>query len=111
MKYVFLFAAISMLGFAMTLAFWIPMSPFILWIGGFLGWVIAVLEMVAAAPLWAAAHLHPDGEGMASKYGANGWMIILEVFAKPVLMVVGFFVASRVLDPFYDSHHSFFSTI
>jgi hypothetical protein len=45
---------------------------------------------------------------MASKYGANGWMIILEVFAKPVLMVVGFFVASRVLDPFYDSHHSFF---
>jgi conjugal transfer/type IV secretion protein DotA/TraY len=57
MKYVFLFAAISMLGFAMTLAFWIPMSPFILWIGGFLGWVIAVLEMVAAAPLWAAAHL------------------------------------------------------
>lgn len=100
MKYIFLFAAIGMLGFAMTLAFWIPMAPFILWLGAVLGWVIAVLEMVAAAPLWAAAHLHPEGEGMASKYGANGWMIILEVFAKPVLMVVGFFMASKVLDPF-----------
>jgi hypothetical protein len=47
---------------------------------------------------------------MASKYGANGWMIILEVFAKPVLMVVGFFVASRVLDPLRFSSQ-LFSTI
>lgn len=98
--YVFIFAAFALLGFAMTLAFWLPMAPFILWLGGVMGWIISVLEMVAAAPLWAAAHLHPEGEGMASKYGANGWMIILEVFAKPVLMVVGFFMAARVLDPF-----------
>lgn len=100
MKFIGLFAAFAMLGFGMTLAFWVPMAPFVLWLGAVTGWVIAVLEMVCAAPLWAAAHLHPEGEGMASKYGASGYMIIIEVFAKPVLMVVGFFVAARFVDPF-----------
>lgn len=99
-SFVFIFGAFTMLGFGMTLAFWIPMSPFILWLGAICGWVIAVLEMVVAAPLWAAAHIHPEGEMMSSKYGANGYMIVLEVFAKPILCVIGFFIAAQFVDPF-----------
>lgn len=100
MKFVGFFAVFALLTFGMVLAFWVPMTPFILWLGAVCGWLIAVLEMVVAAPLWAAAHLHPEGEGMASKYGANGYMIIMEVFAKPVLMVIGFFIASKFVDVF-----------
>lgn len=100
MKYVGFMSVFALLGFAMMLAFWVPMSPFILWLGAVCGWFIAVIEMVVAAPLWAAAHLHPEGEGMASKYGANGYMIVLEVFAKPVLLVIGFFIAAKFTDVF-----------
>ena len=81
------------------LAFWLPMLPFINWVGGIVGWVISVLEMLVATPIWLAAHLHPEGEGMASRYAASGYMIIIELLLRPVLMVFGFIVAVIIVDP------------
>ena len=107
-KFVGLFAAFAMIGFGMTLAYWLPMAPFILWLGGVAGWLISVIEMVVAAPLWAAAHMHPEGDGLSSNYGKNGYMIIIEVAAKPLLCVAGFFLASRFLDPFLKFASSMF---
>jgi conjugal transfer/type IV secretion protein DotA/TraY len=94
------FGLISVLSFAAILAFWLPMVPLMIWLGGVLGWLISVVEMVVAAPLWAVAHIHPEGEGMAGKYGANGYMIIVEVFLRPILMIVGLVMSMMVLDPF-----------
>ena len=108
MHYVFLFAAFALIGFAMMLAFYLPTAPFVLWIGGVASWLIAVLEMTVAAPLWAAAHIHPAGEGAKSQYGANGYMLLVEVFARPMLMVCGFFVAARFTDPFLKFISSLF---
>lgn len=85
---------------AVMLAYWIPMVPFVIYLGGIFGWVVSVLEMLGASILWMIAHLHPEGEGMAGKWGANGWMIIIEAIARPALMVVGLVMASAVVDPF-----------
>lgn len=99
---------VSVFSLAVTLAFWIPLAPFVIWLGGILAWLIAVLEFVASAPLWAAAHLHPEGEGFAGRYGSTGYMIAAEVFAKPVLMVAGFLIAFATIDPFLKIISGFF---
>lgn len=96
---IFSFTALALLVFGIILSFWLPMLPFINWVGGLIGWVISVLEMLVATPIWIAAHLHPEGEGMASRHAASGYMIILELLLRPVLMVFGFIVAVIVVDP------------
>lgn len=96
---IFSFTVLALLVFGIILAFWLPMLPFVNWIGGLVGWVISVLEMLVAVPVWIAAHLHPEGEGMASRYAASGYMIILELLLRPVLMVFGFIVAVLIVDP------------
>ncbi|WP_419642086.1 DotA/TraY family protein, partial [Thiolapillus sp.] len=77
----------------MALAYYLPMVPFFLWVMGFIGWVILVMEVMVAAPLWAIAHGIPDGEGMAGQHGKQGYMLFLRVLARPSLMVIGFFIS------------------
>lgn len=92
-------AAMMLVVIGIIFAFWLPMLPFINWVGGMVGWVISVLEMLVATPVWIAAHLHPEGEGMASRHAASGYMIVLELLLRPVLMVFGFIVAVIIVDP------------
>ncbi len=92
-------AAMMLVVIGIVFAFWLPMLPFINWVGGMVGWVISVLEMLVAAPVWIAAHLHPEGEGIASRHAASGYMIVLELLLRPVLMVFGFIVAVIIVDP------------
>ncbi len=84
----------------MALAYYLPMVPFFLWLMGVIGWVILVMEVMAASPLWAIAHAIPDGEGMAGQHGKQGYMLFLRVLARPSLMVVGFFISVLLFDAF-----------
>lgn len=90
----------ALMVFAIMMAYWIPFAPFVIWITSVFGWVVSIMEMLGASFLWAVAHLHPDGEGMASKWGANGYMIIIEVVLRPALMIMGLVLAFAVTDPF-----------
>lgn len=92
--------AFALLGAAVMLAFWLPVAPFLMWIGAVFGWVVSVLEALLALPLWAAAHIHPDGDGFANRRAAQGYMIILEIFLRPLLMVGGLVLAFLLVDPF-----------
>jgi conjugal transfer/type IV secretion protein DotA/TraY len=60
----------ALLGFSALLAFYLPVAPFILWFGIVIGWCVLVVEAILAAPLWAIAHVHPDG---GSKVTAWFW--------------------------------------
>lgn len=75
-----------------------PMLPYILWIGAILGWVIFLVEAVIAAPLWAVAQIAPDGDGVVGK-GGQGYMLVLSLFMRPALMVLGFIAAVIVMKP------------
>lgn len=94
-----MWVAIALLAFGIILSFWLPMLPFINWVGGIIGWVVSSLEMLIATPIWIAAHLHPDGDGVASRHAASGYMIILELMLRPTLMVFGLIVAMVIVDP------------
>jgi conjugal transfer/type IV secretion protein DotA/TraY len=87
---------ILLLPIAIMLAFYLPATPMILWIMGVAGWFILLIEAVIAAPIWAASHAMPEGNGFVGQRAMAGYMVMLSLFLRPTLMIFGFF-ASMVL--------------
>ncbi|KRA47599.1 DotA/TraY family protein [Pseudoxanthomonas sp. Root630] len=88
----------------------VPMLPFILWVGVVLGWIILVTEAVIAAPLWAVAHLAPDGDGVVGR-GGQGYMLVLSLTLRPALMVLGLVCAIAILVPVGEWLNSTFAHV
>jgi conjugal transfer/type IV secretion protein DotA/TraY len=78
------------------LGYLFPFLPWLLWIGGLVGWIILVIEAVIAAPLWALAHMRMDGEGIMGPAGQQGYMLVLALVLRPALMLMGL-VAGQML--------------
>lgn len=98
-----IFSGLLSLGFFMS--YYIPMLPFLIWLGCVIGWFILVCEAIIAAPLWAVMHLHPNGDDMTGK-AAQGYMLVLGLLLRPTLMIFGFscaLVLSGVLGQFINS--------
>lgn len=91
-----------------VLAFWLPMIPFFMWIGGVAGWVISTMEMLIAVPVWVAAHLHPDGDGFAGQHARSGYMIALELVFRPLLMIFGLIISFVMIDPLLNIATAYF---
>lgn len=89
-------AGILLLPIAIMLAFYLPATPMILWIMGVAGWFVLLIEAVIAAPIWAASHAMPEGNGFVGQRAMAGYMVMLSLFLRPTLMIFGFF-ASMVL--------------
>lgn len=83
---------------AFFLAFYLPVLPTILWLLAIMGWLILVIEAMVAAPVWAAAHAIPEGEGIAGQHGKQGYMMLLNVLLRPALMVFGFMIAIALVN-------------
>lgn len=81
-----------------TLSTYLPLLPYILWIGVVLGWAILLIEAVVAAPLWAIVHLAPDGDGVVGR-GGQGYMLVLSLILRPPLMIVGLVAAFVLMKP------------
>lgn len=74
-------------------AYYLPMLPAILFAVGVIAWVVLVLEMLVAAPLWAFSHVLPEGDGLMGQSARAGYFHALDIFARPLLMVFGLFLA------------------
>jgi len=44
---------------------------------------------MVAVPLWALAHLRIDGEGLPGRDASAGYMLLLGIFLRPILIVFG----------------------
>jgi conjugal transfer/type IV secretion protein DotA/TraY len=99
----------ALIGSAVVLAFIIPMTPFIIWIGVVLGWLVMVVEAIIAAPLWILAHLHPDGDGIVGQAG-QGYSLIFALFMRPPLAILGLLASMAIMNPigalFIDAYWS-----
>ncbi len=73
------------------LAYVIPSILYIVFTVSVLSWVSAIIIGTLGAPLWAGAHAVPDGEGFVPSAAAQGYKLLLSMFAKPSLIVFGFF--------------------
>ena len=75
-----------------SLAYILPNLPILIWMGIIIGWTIMVVEAIIAAPLWAIMHLHPNGDDLTGR-GGNGYMLVLGLLLRPVLIIFGFIAA------------------
>jgi conjugal transfer/type IV secretion protein DotA/TraY len=81
----------------MVFAVYLPMVPWIMWTIGQVGWLVVVGESLIAAPLWAATHALPEGEGLTGGHARRGYMLFLGVLLRPPLMVIGFFFSIAMM--------------
>ncbi|QHP90405.1 hypothetical protein EXE55_05335 [Burkholderia glumae] len=82
---------ITALLLGLGLSTYLPMVPFVIWFGAAVNWLVVVGEGVIAAPLWAITHLGGEGDGFGHKT-AHGYIFLLEMMVRPILMVIGFFL-------------------
>ncbi len=78
----------------------LPSLPYVIFMTVVVGWILAVLQSLIAAPLWAVMHMTPDRTFVGSQ--SQGYLLLLSLFARPALAVVGLFAAMLVSDPNID---------
>lgn len=78
----------------------LPSLPYTIFMVVVVGWVLAVVQSLIAAPLWAVMHMTPDRTFIGSQ--SQGYLLLLSLFARPALAVVGLFAAILVSDPIID---------
>ena len=81
-----------------TLSTYVPMIPFILWVGVMIGWLILVVEAVIGSVIWAVSHLAPDGDGVVGR-GGQGYMLVLSLVLRPPLMILGLAASISLMKP------------
>lgn len=69
--------------------FYIPLIPYMLFLFGAIGWLIATLEAMVAAPLVALGITHPEGQEVLGK-ADPAVLLLVNVFLRPSLMIIGF---------------------
>ncbi len=78
-----------MVAIAFTTAYYIPILPYMMFTFGAIGWLMAVVEAMVAAPLVALGITHPEGHEAFGK-GEGAIMILMNIFLRPAMMIIGF---------------------
>ena len=80
-------------GLAFMLAFAIPFMPVTIWIMLVCGYLVTVIEAVAAAPLAVIMLATPEGEGISGTGFKQALQMINAIILRPSLSIVGLFAA------------------
>lgn len=75
----------------------LPVIPVIFWCRALVSWAVMTLETLMGACFWAAAHVLPEGIGLAGQHARNGYLMLLDVFIRPVLLVCGAIISMLVV--------------
>lgn len=94
---IIVFAGLLLLPIAMMLAFYLPATPLVIWLLGVAGWFVLLIEAVFAAPLWAASHAMPEGDGFVGQRAQAGYMVVLSLLLRPILMLAGFYASMPLM--------------
>jgi len=87
----FLLGSLFVLG--ATLGIYVPLIPYIIFTMGAIGWFMAVVEAMVAAPLIALGILSPGGQHEILGRAEQSIFLILNLFLRPGLMVIGMIAA------------------
>ncbi|HFQ7030029.1 TPA: DotA/TraY family protein [Yersinia enterocolitica] len=82
----------SLFGLGLTLSIWLPFIPLIYWFVAMADWLVTLLTGVVASSLWAATHINV-GQSNEDR-SAYGYIFLIDVMIRPMLMVMGFIFAS-----------------
>ena len=92
---VLLFFIVLLWGVGVTLGMYLPMIPYLLFLFGGLAWLIIVIETLVASPLIALTLIVPSEDEIGKATAAI--VIIVGLFFRPTLMIIGFVFASKLL--------------
>lgn len=81
-----------MVSIGFVTAYYIPILPYVIFVFGGLGWMMAVIEAMVAAPIVALGVTHPEGHDAFGK-GEAAIMLLLNVFLRPAMMIIGYIAA------------------
>ena len=86
-----MFVSIATIGLSIgfILFYILPFMPFMYFFFAVGGWVKGIFEAMVGAPLWALAHMRIDGDGLPGQMAMNGYLLIFEIFLRPILTVFG----------------------
>ena len=82
-------------GVGVMMGIYVPFMPFMLFLFGVIGWIMAVIEAMVAAPLVALGITHPEGHDLLGK-SEQAVMLLLGVFVRPVTMILGLLFAMNL---------------
>ena len=73
-----------------VLAYVLPALPFIRFLFGIVGWIVAVVVAVLAVSVFLAAHVtRGDGDRLTTNATRQGWLFLPGLILRPVLMLFG----------------------
>lgn len=67
----------------------LPSIAVIFWCRALVSWALMTLETLVGAAFWAAAHVLPEGQGLAGQHARRGYLMLLDLFLRPLLLVLG----------------------
>ncbi|MBS0286309.1 MAG: DotA/TraY family protein [Proteobacteria bacterium] len=89
---------------------YLPLVPYLVFTFTALGWVLLVIETIVAAPIVALGLVSPAGEHLGK--AAPAVLLVVNVFLRPSLMVIGFVIASKLADVMVAMlNYGFFATL
>ncbi|MCK6418714.1 MAG: DotA/TraY family protein [Alphaproteobacteria bacterium] len=68
----------------------LPFLPFVYFFFAVGNWIKAIFEAMVGTPLWALAHIRIDGNGLPGQAAKDGYWMIVEIFLRPILIIIGF---------------------
>jgi conjugal transfer/type IV secretion protein DotA/TraY len=78
----------------------LPSLPYTIFMITVVGWILAVVQTAVAAQLWCIMHMRPSQTFVGSD--AQGYLLLLALFVRPALTVIGLFGAMLIADPIVD---------
>jgi len=88
-----------MYGLGATLGIYVPLIPYILFTMGGVGWMVTTIEAIAAAPIIGLGIMMPSGQHEVLGKAEAGLMMLLNLFLRPGLMIIGLIAAMYVALP------------
>jgi conjugal transfer/type IV secretion protein DotA/TraY len=89
---------------------YLPMVPYLVFTFTALAWMLLVIETIVAAPIVALGLVSPAGEHLGK--AAPAVLLVVNVFLRPSLMVIGFAIAAKLVDAMIDMlNYGFFATL
>ena len=82
----------TMTSIGFVTAYYVPVLPYMIFTFGAIAWLMAVIEAMVAAPIVALGVTHPEGHQAFGK-GEGAIMILMNVFLRPALMIIGYIAA------------------
>ncbi|MBD8089250.1 DotA/TraY family protein [Pseudomonas fluorescens] len=83
----------ALLGMSFIMAMGIPFTPVVTWILMCCGYLLTVIEAVAAAPLAVIMMATPEGDGLAGQNLQRALQLVNAIVLRPTLSILGLFAA------------------